>query len=72
MNGKIPITFTHNGVTYTGTLDPVFGAGANTWHIMINSYYRGRLRLVEGDWFCDGDFSDLAEYFGQYLIAYFQ
>lgn len=73
MADKIPIQFEHNGKQYSGSFDPVFGAGGNTWYLMINQYYYGRLRLNDRGWVFDGDkFKDLAEYFGQYMIAWHQ
>jgi hypothetical protein len=39
MMNKIPVTIAYEGKEYTGTLDEVAGAGASTWHLMIENYY---------------------------------
>lgn len=67
---KIPIAFDFKGKTYRATFEAVHGSGGNTWHIMINKYYRGRLRLNDNGWFVDGEFKEMADYFGQYVIAW--
>lgn len=51
---KIPITFTHEGKEYSGTLDEVFGAAsAKTWHLTIDKRYWGKLRHNDRGWFFD-------------------
>jgi hypothetical protein len=73
MEAIIPINFEHEGKQYSGSLDPVSGAGGNTWHLMIDTRYYGRLRLNDRGWFFDGDkFKGLAEYFGERVIAWHQ
>jgi hypothetical protein len=68
---KIPIEFEHKGKRYSGSLDAICGAGGNTWYLMINNYYYGRLRVNERGWFFDGNmFNELADYFGEYMIAW--
>jgi hypothetical protein len=69
METGIPITFEHKGKQYSGSLDPVSGAGGNTWHLMINQRYYGRLRVNDRGWFFDGDkFKNLAELFGAFVM----
>jgi hypothetical protein len=66
----MPIIFTHNGAQYTGKLSQVQGAGdTGVYHLMIDNYYRGRLRLSAFDnkWVFDGEFAQLAEGFGALL-----
>ncbi len=71
MAEKIPITFEHGGKTYTGTFDAIFGAGNSVWYLMINKRYYGRLRICDFGWFFDGNqFNELADYFGEYMIAW--
>ena len=51
----------------------VYGAGAGVWHLMIDDYYYGRLRMTDGRWFFDGNkhgMEDLADYFGDYVTAW--
>jgi hypothetical protein len=31
----------------------VAGAGGGVWHLMVNGYYWGRLRLISDRWFFD-------------------
>lgn len=71
MADKIPITFEYAGEQFSGSLDAVFGAGGNTWYLMINKFYYGRLRINERGWFFDGKhFNELADFFGDYMIAW--
>ena len=70
MEGSITIRFEHGGKEYSASLDPVCGAGGNTWYLMINKYYYGRLRYSERGWVFDGDqFKELAEFFGEYVTG---
>jgi hypothetical protein len=70
MEDRIPINFEHEGKQYSGSLDPVSGAGGNTWHLTIDRHYFGRLRLNDRGWFFDGDrFKDLTEFFGECVKA---
>ena len=68
---KIPITFTHEGKEYSGTLDKVQGAGASqVFHLMIDKYYKGRLRRYNDKWVFDPTpknewLKDFAELFGE-------
>jgi hypothetical protein len=69
---KIQIEFEHEGKRYSGSLDAISGAGGNTWYLMINQRYYGRLRVNERGWFFDGNmFNELADYFGEYMIAWY-
>jgi hypothetical protein len=64
------LTFTHNNNEYTGELSQVQDAGDTAvYYLMIDNYYRGRLRLSAFDnrWIFDGEFADLAEGFGAWL-----
>ncbi len=73
MPQNIPITFSHKNKTYHATLEQVHGAGNNVWHLMCNNYYLGRLRLSGTMWcFDEKEFHDLADFFGDYLIAWYQ
>ena len=73
----IPITFEHNGKKYTGNFSSVHGAGQNVWYLMDNkNFYRGRLRIAKGKWVFNAttkiqELSDLADFFGDYLVAWF-
>jgi hypothetical protein len=74
----IPITFTVDGRTYTGHFSRVSGSASTaTFHLTINGFHYGRLRLREHDlqWFFDsndGMFGEMAEWFGSYVTAYFE
>jgi hypothetical protein len=72
---KIPVTFTYQGTEYKGTLDEVAGAGANTWHLMVNGYYWGRLRRAGDSWIFDDNKHQvgvLVDHFAATLIAWYQ
>lgn len=68
---KIPITLTHEGKEYSGSLDQVQGAGGNSvYHLMIDKYYKGRLRRYNDTWVFDPApknewLKDFANYFGE-------
>lgn len=72
---KVPITFDHAGKQFTGTFDPVHGAGGNVFHLTIDNYYCGRLRYAD-KWVFDPTpksegFNELADYFGDYVTAWY-
>jgi len=72
----IPIMFEHNGKTYKGRFSSVYGTGQNEWHLMDDkNFYRGTLRMNKDQWVFDPtpktlELSDLADFFGEYLIAW--
>lgn len=72
----IPITFTSEGNTHTGTFNKIAGAGSTAvFHLMIDNYYCGRLRMAGDNWFFDPTpktepFKTLAEEFGNYVVAW--
>jgi hypothetical protein len=74
----IPITFQFRGKTFSGHLLPVMGAGASSvWHLVINKFFYGRLRLTDGKWFFDTNkrsegMEELADEFGNYVILWHQ
>jgi len=73
---KIPITFEHEGTAYKGSLEEVFGAGAKIWHLMIDKFYWGRLRLTDRGWVFDPTAKDesmaaLADFFGEYVTLWY-
>jgi hypothetical protein len=62
----VNITFTFNSKEYAGDLSRVQGAGDTAvYYLMIDRYYRGRLRLSGFDnrRVFDGEFADLAKGF---------
>lgn len=68
---SVPVTFTHNGKQYSGTLTQVQGAGqTGVWHLMIGNYYKGRLRVSAFDnkWVFDGEFAELADEFSKAVL----
>jgi hypothetical protein len=71
---NIHITFTYLSTTYHGFLSPVHGAGQKTWHLYVDKYYWGMLRLVKDKWVFDSNhkegISELADYFGQVVMAW--
>lgn len=74
---RIPVTFEHNEKTFTGHLGKVMGAGSGSvWYLMDDKdFYKGRLRKHNDQWVFDSskdDLSELAEYLGDYVIAWMQ
>ena len=64
---KIPISFEYKNKLYQGTLQQVFGAGANVWHLMIDNYYRRSLSYTKTWVFHNpkDEMKELAEFFGE-------
>jgi hypothetical protein len=65
------VIFTHKGKEFIGDLSQVQGAGSSAmYHLMINKYYRGCLRISMFDnrWLFDGEFAELAEAFGALIL----
>ncbi len=63
----------HDGKQIKGTLDEVMGAGGNTWHLMVDKYYWGRLRMVNDQWFFDENkpaVGHLVDHFAVVVIAW--
>ena len=62
--------FTYRNSEFKGELSIVQGAGnTGLYHLMIDQYYKGRLRVSAFDdsLVFDGEFADLAEGFGDFL-----
>jgi hypothetical protein len=63
------------GKHYEGTFSEVSGAAAKMWHLTINSYHRGQLHLLERGWVFfsnSGDFEELAGYFGDIVMLWYE
>lgn len=74
---NIPVTFTSHGKEYNGFFQNVAGAGSTaTYHLMIDGFYCGQLVHTEhyGWQFSNnkGEFSEMAEYFGAVVVAWYQ
>ena len=70
----IPINFEHEGKNYSGYFNKVAGAGSSSvWHLYDhNNYFLGKLRYTD-HWIFDGKkFTELANFFGDYVIAWYQ
>ena len=77
MSDKIPITFEYHGQRYKGEFSSVSGSGSTAkFHLMINNRFYGQLLLTENyGWQFHNNkdqFKDLAEYFGDYIVAWVQ
>lgn len=79
MSDRIPVTFEHDGKTYSGYFSQVQGGGSTAvFHLMIDKFYWGRLRLsADNEWVFDPTPHDpwLADYaaeFGFLIISWFQ
>ena len=71
--GCIPIQFIHNRNILFGEFQPVQGAGTSAvFHLMIDGFYRGRLRLsaFDNEWVFDGEYAHLAAIFSLHLAKY--
>ena len=74
---RIPIAFEHETMTFSGHFQKVAGAGdTSLWHLMIHSYYFGRLRYTD-KWVFDGNklsekFTGLSQFFGGYITAWIE
>lgn len=69
----MPIYFEHNGKRYSGYFSRVYGAaGENVWQLLLNNYFVGNLRLTD-DWVFEGNsMSELADFFGDYIMAWYE
>ncbi len=70
---NIPITFDHEGNTYTGHFNQISGSGTNaTFHLMIDNRYRGQLVKTErfGWHFSNNkdEFKGMGEPFGNHIL----
>ena len=66
----IPISFDFNGQHYHGFLSPVHGSGTHVYHLMVNNFFKGRLRYVHDEWVFDTNdgskgWDSLADFFGE-------
>lgn len=64
---QTPVTFEYLGKSYSGLLKQVHGAGASTWFLYVNGYYKGQLMKIGGQWVFhsqSGKLDHLAEVFG--------
>jgi hypothetical protein len=65
-----------NGKMYKGSFSSVHCAGQNEWHLMDDkNFYLGTLRMNKDQWFFDAapktlDISELADFFGEYLMLW--
>ena len=74
MAENVPICFDYKGKNYKGYFIAVSGSGANVWHLMIDNYYRGNLQYTEksGWQYYGNSFGDMAEFFADYIILWFE
>ena len=74
---KIPILFDHEGQAFKGSFDEVQGSGTSkTWHLMINNFYLGKLRLIDSGWVFDPtpqneSMAELANFFGDHVTDWY-
>lgn len=71
----IPISFDYKGKHYEGTFSEVSGAAAKMWHLTINGYHCGQLLLLERGWVFfsnSGEFEELADYFGDIVMLWYE
>lgn len=71
----IPVSFDYKGKHYEGSLDEVNGSGGRTWFLNINKYHRGQLLFVNDKFVFYGSdkmFEDLAEFFGEIIMLWYE
>lgn len=76
----IPVTFTYKGKQYHGEFSRVAGSGSNAmFHLTVDRYFWGRLRLSEFDnkWYFDAppkmeELEQLANEFGDLIVAWYE
>ena len=71
---KIPVEFEFEGKKISGTLEEV-GAGRDVWQLMVNSFYWGRLRRANDQWFFDESkwkIGHLVNYFAAVVVAWYE
>jgi hypothetical protein len=74
----IPIEFRLNGKKYSGNFSAIHGSGNNVWHLMDDrNFYLGRLRRANDKWVFDAsgksdELKELAEFFGDYITAWYE
>ena len=80
---NIPIEFDYQGKHYKGFLDEVSGSGTHigcSWHLCLyrgkHLYYNGHLTYHEKSGFRftsqTGKFEDLTEFFGEYIMLWYE
>jgi hypothetical protein len=76
MSDEIQVSFDFKGKHYDGHLSAVHGGGVHHYHLMIENYYYGRLRFLEGEWVFDTNrgsagWETLADFFGNAVAAHY-
>lgn len=70
MKKEIPVTFNHKAKDYSGHFTQIQGAGNSAvYHLMVDSYYKGRLRYSEftkGWMFDSNSMPEMAGYFEEW------
>ena len=75
---NIPVSFEWEGKNYRGVLTAVNGAGVQVYHLMIDKFYNGRLRLTDRyGWQFDPtpkteSFKELRDFFGDVVTAWYE
>ena len=75
---NIPVSFECEGKAYNGFLSAVCGAGTQVYHLMVDNFYNGRLRLTDRyGWVFDStpkteSFKGLTDYFSDVVVAWYE
>lgn len=74
---NIPIKFEYEGKHYAGIFSNVSGSGSSSnYHLMIDNFFMGQIMQTENyGWQFHSNqdnFRGMAEYFGEYIVAYIQ
>jgi hypothetical protein len=72
----IPIKFEYEGKIFSGYFASTQGSGGNVWQLLIDKYFYGIL-VINDQWVFHGNklgekFSELADFLGDYLIAWYE
>ena len=73
----IPLKFECDGKKYSCRFSAIHGAGQNIWHLMNDrNFYLVRLRQANDIWVFDptpktGELAEAAQFFGDYLMAWY-
>lgn len=71
---EIPISFDYKGKHYKGHFSEM--TGCTLWHLIIDKYFNGQLVYSKNFGFKfysnSGEFMELSELFGEFIISWYQ
>jgi len=67
-----PIEFEYKGKSYKGSFHLISGTGHRyVWQLYLNNFFYGSLRYSDRWVFEGSEMRDMAEYFGEYIVAWY-